>query len=183
MSIPFLLIVLTLAVVAYIVVGRWSIARRGRIGLDTGVVVSADDSLIRAPTLRSERLSLAGRCDHMLRVGNAFVPVEQKPSARHLYPSHVLQVGALCLLIEDVYQVRPPYGVVVLADGVREHVPFTEELENSVNAAMDEMRRILATGTPPGPRWIAARCRPCGYHPVCWDRGTPSVGDPNWPSV
>jgi CRISPR/Cas system-associated exonuclease Cas4 (RecB family) len=34
---------------------------------------------------------------------------------------------------------------------------------------MAEMRRILATGEPPGPRWVGAKCRACGYHPVCWD--------------
>jgi CRISPR-associated exonuclease Cas4 len=131
--------------------------------------VSADDSLIRAPTLRSERLGLVGRCDHLLRVGDAYVPVEQKPTARRLQPSHILQVGALCLLVQDVYGVRPPYGVVVLADGSQERVTFSEELERGVVRTMAEMRRILATGAPPGPRWVGAKCHACGYCPICWE--------------
>ena len=70
---------------------------------------------------------------------------------------------------QDAYGVRPPYGVVVLAHGMRERVTFTEPLERGVVRAMAEMRRVLATGKPQGPRWEGAKCRACGYHPVCWD--------------
>jgi hypothetical protein len=34
---------------------------------------------------------------------------------------------------------------------------------------MVEMRRILATGEPPGLQSVGAKCRACGYQPVCWD--------------
>lgn len=100
--------------------------------------MSADDSLIRAPTLRSDRLGLVGRCDHLLRVGDTYEPVEQKPSARRLQQSHIMQVGAPCLLGRDLYGARPLYGVVVLADGSQERVTFTEELERGVVRAMAE---------------------------------------------
>ncbi len=169
MSAELLLLCLVLAVAAYVVLACWTRNRRSALGITDGVVVSADDSLIRAPTLRSARLGLVGRCDHLLRVGGAYVPVEQKPSARRLQQSHILQVGALCLLVQEVYGVRPPYGVVVLADGSQERVTFSEELERGVVRTMAEMRCILATGEPPGPRWAGAKCVACGYHPVCWD--------------
>lgn len=169
MSVEVLLLLLALAVAAYVLLARWTGSRRAALGIPDGTIVSADDALIRAPTLRSERLGLVGRCDHLLRVDGAYVPVEQKPNSRRLQQSHILQVGALCLLVQDVYGVRPPYGVVVLADGTQERVTFTEELERGVVLTMAEMRRILATGQPPGPRWMAAKCRACGYHPVCWD--------------
>ncbi len=169
MSAELLLLALLLAAAAYVLLARWTRSRRSALGIAEGTLVSADDSLIRAPTLRSERLGLVGRCDHLLRVGDAYVPVEQKPSARRLQQSHILQVGALCLLVQDVHGVRPPYGVVVLADGSQERVTFSEELERGVVRTMAEMRRILATGEPPGPRWVGAKCQACGYHPVCWD--------------
>ncbi len=169
MSAELLLLVLLLAVAAYVLLARWTRSRRLAMGIGEGTIVSADDSVIRAPTLRSERLGLVGRCDHLLRVGDAYVPVEQKPSARRLQQSHILQVGALCLLVQDVYGARPPYGVIVLADGSQQRVTFSEELERGVVRTMAEMRRILATGEPPGPRWVGAKCRACGYHPVCWD--------------
>lgn len=177
MSAEPLLLVLALAVAAYVLLARWVRSRRAALGISQGTIVSADDSLIRAPTLRSERLGLVGRCDHLLRVGHAYVPVEQKPSARRLQQSHILQVGALCLLVQDVYGVRPPYGVVVLADGSQERVTFSVELERGVVRTMAEMRRILGTGEAPGPRWVGAKCRACGYHPTCWDDETQPVTD------
>jgi CRISPR-associated protein Cas4 len=168
MSAELLVLALVLTAAAYILLVRWTRRRRRALGIGEGTIVSADDSLIRAPTLRSARLGLVGRCDHLLRVGNAYVPVEQKPSARRLQQSHMLQMGALCLLVHDVYGVRPPYGVVVLADGSQARVTFSKELERGVVRTMGEMRRMLAAGEPPGPRWVAAKCRACGYHPVCW---------------
>jgi CRISPR-associated exonuclease Cas4 len=173
-----LVLLLLLAVAAYILLARWTRGRRAALGIAEGTIVSADDSLIRAPTLRSERLGLAGRCDHLLRMDGAYVPVEQKPGSRRLQQSHILQVGALCMLVEDLYGVRPAFGVVVLADGAWERVVFTEQLERGVVRTMAEMRRVLASGEPPGPRWVAAKCRPCGHCPVCWDDvETPVVGD------
>jgi CRISPR-associated exonuclease Cas4 len=178
MSAEILLLCLVLAVAAYVLLARWTRHRRRALGIADGVVVSADDSLIRAPTLRSARLGLVGRCDHLLRVGGAYVPVEQKPSSRRLQQSHILQVGALCLLVQDVYGVRPPYGVVVLAGGSQERVAFTEELERGVLRTMAEMRRMLENGEAPGPRWVPAKCRACGYHPVCWgDEDAGVAGD------
>jgi CRISPR-associated exonuclease Cas4 len=179
-SAELLALALVVAVAAYILMGRWARRRRGALGIGAGALVSADDSLSRSPTLRSARLGLAGRCDHLLRVEDAYVPVEQKPSAGRLQQSHVLQVGALCLLVQEVYGVRPPYGVVVLAGGRQERVAFSEELERVVVRTMAETRRILATGEPPDPQWVGAKCRACGYHPVCWggDPTAPIAGPP-----
>jgi CRISPR-associated exonuclease Cas4 len=140
------------------------------LGIADGEIVGADDSVLGSATLRSERLGPVGRCDHLLAVRGAYVPIEQKPSTGRLYASHMLQVGALCLLIEDVYGVRPPYGVVVLADGTQERVPFTPELEQRVLQTRAEMRNILTTGEWPGPRWVPSKCHGCGYRQVCWSR-------------
>lgn len=110
MSAELLLLALAVAVAAYVLLAWWSRSRRRALGIAEGTIVSADNSLVRAPTLRSERLGLVGRCDHLLRVGDSYVPVEQKPSTRRLQQSHILQVGALCLLVQDVYGARPPSG-------------------------------------------------------------------------
>lgn len=144
--------------------------RRRRLGLEVGEISAADDSRLEAPLLRSDRLGLVGRPDQIVRIGNARVPVEQKPRARVLHPSHVLQVGAQCLLIEDTYGVRPPFGVVVLADGKDVRVPFDRGLERAVLDAMSAMRTIMAARQEPGPWWQPAKCRGCGHHDACWTR-------------
>ena len=128
----------------------------------------SDDSWQGAPTLSSTRLGLVGRCDQILKIGRHYVPVEQKPTSRRLQPSHVLQVGALCLLIQEEYDIRPPYGLVILAGGRRECVPFNKELEQSVLTTMSEMRRAISSGKEPGPRWEAPKCQACGFRANCW---------------
>ena len=168
---PLLLALLLGAVVAAALLTRWIRRRQRTLGVAGGTIVAADDSRLGSPTLRSARLGLVGRCDHLLRVGDAYVPVEHKPRARRLYPSHLLQAGALCLLVEDVYGVRPPHAVVVLAGGAQERVPFTADLERDVRETMARMRRLLATGGAPDPRWVAPKCRACGFRPVCWAGG------------
>jgi CRISPR-associated exonuclease Cas4 len=161
--------ILLASIGGYLLLARWSRGLRARLGVAAGSIVSADDSRLRAPNLYSERLGLVGRCDHLMREGGVYLPVEQKPTAQRLHDSHVLQVGALCLLIQDVYGRRPPYGIVVLAGGRQERVPFSTDLERRVRSTMGQMRRILAAGRPPGREWVAAKCCACGYHPVCWE--------------
>jgi CRISPR-associated protein Cas4 len=168
MTMPVVLLVL--AIVIYVVLRLWATNQRQSLGLEDGAVVAADDSELGLVTLRSERLGLVGRPDQILRAGRAYIPVEQKPSAGRLYTSHVMQVAAQCMLVHEVYGVRPPFGVVVLAGGRSHRVAFTPELERRVLETMRSMRRILATGDSPGPRWVAAKCTPCGYRDVCWSQ-------------
>ena len=161
--------VVVLLLLLYVVLTRWRRHERAELGLGRGRVVAADDTREGAPTLRSERYGLVGRPDHLVRLGHALIPVEQKPSARRLQPSHVLQVAAQCLLVHEAYGVRPPYGVVALSGGTEERVPFTPSLERQLLATMAEMREFLATGAEPGARWVAPKCRACAYQQVCWE--------------
>lgn len=81
--------------------------------------------------------------------------------------SHVLQLAAQCLLVH-VYGVRPSYGLLVLANGTQERVEFTPALERHLLHAMPQMRALLRTDGEPGPRWLAAKCRACGFRKTCW---------------
>jgi CRISPR-associated exonuclease Cas4 len=163
------LIILLCAVLLLLVLVESTRRRRRRtLGLPPGHIVGADASELRMPTLRSRRLGLVGRPDHLMRIDGALVAVEQKPTARRAQPSHVMQLAAQCLLVQEVYGVRPAYGVLVLAGSVREVVPFTQALERQLLDTMVRMRHLLATDAEPGPRWSAAKCRACGFHRTCW---------------
>jgi hypothetical protein len=39
-----------------------------------------------------------------------------------MHDSHVMQLAAQCVLVTDVCGVRPPYGLLVLADGVHQRL-------------------------------------------------------------
>ena len=164
-----LLLILAFAVLMYALLGRVLLRRSQNLGLVNGKVVAADDSRFGCPTLRSDRLGLVGRPDHLLRSGRHLIPIEQKPRAQRVHHSHLMQVAAQCLLVQEVYGVRPPHGVLVLAGGVRHEVPFTQDLERRLLETMSEMRELLAANTEPGPRWVASRCRRCGFAETCWE--------------
>ena len=87
--------------------------------------------------------------------------MEQKPRAWRVHDSHVLQVAAECLLVSEVYGVRPPYGLLVLANGIQHRVPFTCELEQRLLRTLDTTHGLLDTSEEPGPRWLGGRCRAC----------------------
>jgi CRISPR-associated exonuclease Cas4 len=161
-------LLLAIAAGAYVVLGLWGRRQRTRLGLTIGDIVAADDGARVSPTLRSKKLGLVGRPDHLLRSGRQLIPVEQKPRSKHVHPSHMLQVAAQCLLVEEVYGVRPAYGVLVLAGGVQEQLPFTPEIERRLRQTMTRMRTLLEDDVEPGPRWNSAKCRACGFVGTCW---------------
>ena len=162
------LLLLILAMAAYVLVGRRTASERSALGIPSATIVAADDARLGASTLRSRRLGLVGRPDHLVRQGRMLIPVEQKPSARRLHASHVLQVAAECLLVQEVYGIRPVFGVVVLAGGVEERVAFTPGVEQRLPRTMEQMRQVLAAGREHGPRWDDHKCRACSFRAVCW---------------
>ena len=101
------------------------------------------------------------------------IPVEQKPSAQRVWPSHTLQVATQCALLAETSGVRPSHGVLVLADARQEQVPFTPELERQLTETTHRMREILASGEAPGPCWSRAKCAACGYRQICWGKDLP----------
>lgn len=109
-----------------------------------------------------------GRPDQLLRVGNSIAPVEQKPGAHQVRPSHIAQVAAQCALIEDVYGVRPPYGILVLAGGVQHQIRYSPELQERLLEILGEMRALLASDAAPGAVWVAPKCGACGFAQTCW---------------
>src|SRR5215472_1821093 len=163
-----LVLLLIVALSAYALLSRWSRSGRAQVGLSIGTIETTDDSAERAPTLRSRRYGLVGRPDQLVRVGNALIPVEQKPKARHLRQSHILQVAAQCLLVQEVYGIRPPYGIVVLAGGSRHQVEFSPALELRLLDTMARMRAMLDATTPPEPSWAEGKCRACAFRHTCW---------------
>ena len=163
------LVVLLIVVLAvYAVLGRWSRSERAQVGLSSGTIETTDDSAERAPTLRSRRHGLVGRPDQLIRVGNALIPVEQKPTVRRLHQSHILQVAAQCLLVQEVYRIRPPYGIVVLAGGSRHEVEFSPALELRLLDTMARMRAMVDATAAPEPLWVEGKCRACAFRHTCW---------------
>jgi CRISPR-associated exonuclease Cas4 len=141
----------------------WSVIARKNRGLGAGETLALDDLV-----MVSERLKLVGRADRILRLGEYLIPEEWKPSAKRIYHGHRLQVAVYCLLIEERFGIRPPHGVVVLAEGRRVEVAFTDELRAEVLSVAEkirEHRRNIEREIPV--RAMAAKCRACGQRKNC----------------
>jgi CRISPR-associated exonuclease Cas4 len=148
------------------------LARRGRVrsGLPQGRVVYADTggwNRLERP-LFSRQFLLTGRPDYLVADGADVIPVEVKSGRAPVqpYPSHLLQLAAYCLLVEECYRRRPPYGIVKYADRAFE-VDYTPELEHELLATLDSMRADLADGNAPCRHDDPRRCRACGYRRWC----------------
>ena len=164
-----LVVTLVLCLVLLCFLDRCRRSERGDLGLTNEAMIAADDSARPTPTLYSARHRLVGRPDQLVRAGGILIPVEHKPRARRLLDSHILQVAAQCLLVQEVYGVRPMYGLLVLAGGIQERVEFTAALEQRLLDTMAEMRALVRDDCEPGPLWVARKCRACGFRETCWD--------------
>jgi CRISPR-associated exonuclease Cas4 len=136
--------------------------RRGRlVAVDAG----------RPATLRSERFRLIGRPDELRRLSDGrLVPVEFKSRAtpaRGPTPSHVVQVRAYCLLVEETTGVPPPYGVLRYSDG-EFRVRWDAEARGELLAVRAELLAPYDGRATPSP----ARCARCRWVGVCDARAT-----------
>lgn len=58
--------------------------------------------------------SLAGKQEYLVEVGDELTPSEVKsPNVEHTpYDSHIYQLAAYCLMVQRVYNNRPPYVIL-----------------------------------------------------------------------
>jgi CRISPR-associated exonuclease Cas4 len=180
---PFLLLIL--AVLARVAAKR----ETKRSGLPAGALLYSDtgrpvgrlaptelgrDGKKQEKPLVSETLRLIGRPDYLIEAEGGVVPVEVKstacPAGGRPYDSHLAQLAAYCLLVEDVLGATVPYGLVKYRDR-QVRVDYTPELKEhalSLIEQMNEDMRASAAGeevrrSHDDPR----RCAGCSLRDVC----------------
>ena len=120
----------------------------------------------RPSVLRSSRYRLAGRPDAVRRTSDGrLVPVELK--SRRAPPrgpsrSHLVELWAYCLLLEEASGHAPPFGVLRYAD--REfRVRWDDASRSQLLAVRAEVDRPYDGRATPS----AARCARCSFADVC----------------
>jgi CRISPR-associated exonuclease Cas4 len=140
-------------------------------GLPTGRVVYADTGAwktVERP-LFSALHQLAGKPDYVVKRDWQTIPIEVKSAnAPGDGPrrSHLLQLAAYCLLIEEHYQHRPEYGIIKYADRAFE-IDYTPALETALLDVLDSMRANLSEGGATRSHDELGRCVHCGYRQAC----------------
>lgn len=145
----------------------WLLRRRA--SLPDGAVVYEDMSdVVRSPPLSAPHYGLIGRPDYLIRREGFLLPVEVKSAAapRRPHPSHLLQLAAYCLLVEEVYGLRPPGGFIRYRDRTL-WADYTPALRAALLRTLAAMRRDLERGEAHRQHRSPARCRACGFRAIC----------------
>jgi CRISPR-associated exonuclease Cas4 len=96
----------------------WHLRRRA--GMPVGRVIYSDTRAWREcpEPLYAPSVNLAGKPDYLVQRWKYVLPIEVKSCSAPAgpYPSHVLQLAAYCLLVEETYGLRPPYRMIRYPD-------------------------------------------------------------------
>jgi CRISPR-associated exonuclease Cas4 len=168
---------LVLAAVLLASLGVWLLVRsraaRQRAGLPLGRVVYADTGAwdrCERP-LFSRRYRLTGRPDYLVHLRQGLVPVEVKSgtATSQPYASHLLQLAAYCLLLEEQEGQAPPFGILKYQDRTFE-VDYTPSLRAELLRVLQDIRGDLGSCPPGRSHEEPARCRGCSYRSRCDER-------------
>ena len=144
---------------------------RAKYGATKAEVTYVDHPEAKAELLVSEKYGLRGRPDYILTEGDMIIPVEVKTGRTPRGPlfSHIVQVAAYCLLVEETYGKAPPHGVIRYPEASHE-IEYNEDLKKLLLGKLDEMRKALAKGEAHRNHKRPAKCIHCSRHDVCPER-------------
>lgn len=119
----------------------------------------------------SERYGLSGRPDYVVLEGDHQIPVEYKAGRVPRGPlfSHILQIAAYCLLIEEASGRAPPYGILRYGD-VSHEIEYNEDLKKLLLGKLAAMRAALAKGEAHRNHNRPGKCLHCSRRSACPER-------------
>ncbi len=117
---------------------------------------------------KSEKYGLSGRPDYVIKLADNIIPVEEKKGRTPQGPlfSHILQVAAYCLLIEDTMGKAPPYGLLKYPER-EDEIEYNDDLRKMLVEKLDEMRMIMHTGDAHRNHERPGKCTHCSRRDVC----------------
>ncbi|HVG00780.1 MAG TPA: CRISPR-associated protein Cas4 [Chloroflexia bacterium] len=166
--------VLLLGLAILLLVGSAHLRKRS--GLPGGRILLSDTSeQRRGKPLYSETYGLAGTPDYLVQTSRGIVPVEVKPGRTDAEPqeSHLLQVLAYCLLVEETEGQRPPYGLLRYS-GDTFKVDYNNRTRAYIIEVIEEMRAASRQAEVHRSHESAGRCRACAYKHICEESLWPS---------
>ncbi len=144
---------------------------RAKYEIDSAALVYVDSDREKPKLFVSKRYGLSGRPDAVLLEEDVHIPVEVKTGRTPRGPlfSHILQIAAYCLLMEEEYGKAPPYGVIRYGDGSHD-IEYNDDLKRLVLQKMGEMRACMAKGEAHRNHNRPGKCIHCSRRSVCPER-------------
>ncbi|OGS42396.1 MAG: CRISPR-associated protein Cas4 [Euryarchaeota archaeon RBG_13_57_23] len=122
----------------------------------------------RSKAFKSEKYGLSGRPDYVIKIEDNLIPVEEKTGRTPQGPlfSHILQVAAYCLLIEETEGKAPPYGLLKYPQ--HEHdIEYNEDLRRILLEKLAEMRAAVEKADVHRNHNRPGKCKYCSRRSVC----------------
>jgi len=170
LDLGWLILAFLLVVVA---IAGWILSARLRSGggIPAGEIIYSDHGtwFPQEEPLYSDRYNLVGRPDYLVQEQNgAIIPVEVKSSASppELHEGHILQLAAYCLLVEELYGVRPTYGILQYRDNAFS-IQYTDSLEEDLLDLLEEMQDNMYLDELDRDHDDWRRCSQCGVREYC----------------
>lgn len=169
LSIAFVLI---LAVIWLI----WDLQKvRRLVAMPPGEIVYADDGMLyeQQDILTATDLGLVGKPDYIMRLHDgSLAPIELKSGdapAKGAYNSHVMQLMAYCLLVQENYGIRPIFGRLQYEDSHFDY-EYTIEREEELLDILNNMRDDMFEPTVARSHDNTRKCASCSVREYCEQR-------------
>lgn len=149
---------------------------RQRTGLPPGRVIYSDTRTWQdcPEALYAPSVNLTGKPDYLVEKWNYLIPIEIKSchAPAEPYRSHVLQLAAYCLLVEEACGKRPPYGLISYQDSSGSpartfSIRYTERLESELLNTLEWLREDWRNKDADRDHHDPLRCQACGYAAYC----------------
>jgi CRISPR-associated exonuclease Cas4 len=125
----------------------------------------------KAKAFKSEKYGLTGRPDYVIKMNDKIIPVEEKKGRTPRGPlfSHILQIAAYCLLIEEETGKAPPYGLLKYPEHEHE-IEYNDDLKKLLLTKLEEMREIMRKGEAHRNHNRPGKCASCSRKDSCPER-------------
>jgi CRISPR-associated exonuclease Cas4 len=152
----------------------WSRRKRAELGLPPGNILYSDLGawIPQQESLYSPDYGVVGCPDYLVNnQQGSIVPVEVKLASAPDEPhdGHVMQLAAYCLLVDEVYGIRPEFGILQYRDRTFA-VEYSIELEEDLLDVLVNMREGLFSGELNRSHEQWSRCSRCSLREQCSQR-------------
>lgn len=119
--------------------------------------------------MRSEEHGISGRPDYVLVVEGYQIPVEEKTGRSPRGPlfSHILQVAAYCLLLEESTGRHVPYGILKYGPNQQHIIEFDDTLRRMLLEKVLEMRSVIDGKPVHRNHKRVNKCTNCSRQQIC----------------
>lgn len=120
---------------------------------------------------RSEKYGISGRPDYIVKLGDQLIPVEAKKGRTPQGPlfSHIIQVAAYCVLLEDSTGTPPPYGLIRYP-GHEFQIDYSEDMKNMLLQKVQEVKKAIESHEVHRNHNRPGKCRSCSRRGICPER-------------